>query len=411
MRSSRIVSLTLSAYVFLGAATAAHATVDLTGRWVLDINFFGTQFSDVWTITQTGTALTQSPPSSGQAGPRTGMIDLSTDSFTLADLMNCTPAIGPSACTFSGTAAADGLTFTGTLNCVAPTPTECADGPASVTATRTTITCGDGVVDQGEQCDDGPANGAPDSCCSLACQFIPAGTSCDPSSNVCMTHDVCDGADHCVAGGPPLSCDPCSACEPASGSCVPSPATSCRASTLSGAAKIVLKTKGPLLSWKWLHGQATSAGDFGNPVATDSYTLCLYDESVGGGATTRLELAIPPGTAWRTKPAGFVYKDKLGSASGVTAGLLKAGADGKARVTLKAIGPHLHLPSLPPVLPVTVQLRSHGLCWGAVYGVGGLKKGTSSEFIATSSPSAAFLEESELAPSVGAGVPLVPLPR
>ncbi len=392
MRAARTARRFVVLVLLLGSARPAHATIDLTGHWNLTIDFFGTVYSQAWDIAQTGTALTQTPSSPGQTGPRTGTIDSTSGAFTLADPMSCHPAIGPSSCNFSGTAAPDRQTFTGTLNCSAPTPTECGDGPASVTAARAPVTCGNGVVDPGEQCDGGAANGMPGSCCSLACQFAAAGTSCDTSGNLCGPHDVCDGAGHCGAGGPPVTCDPCSACDPASGDCLPSPATDCRPPTAHAAASLLLETSGPRLRWKWGKGAATSLADFGDPVGTDPYTLCVYDESVGGQPTTKLDLAMLPGAAWRAKSTGFAYKDKLGSAGGVAAITLKAGAAGKAKVTLTAGGPNLALPPLPLVVPVRVQLRGHGRCWGARYDASGLKKATSAAFVARSSPSGAFLE-------------------
>jgi cysteine-rich repeat protein len=393
MRCSRIVAITVVAYLLLGAAIEARATINLTGHWVLTVNFFGNLTSEAWDIVQAGTALTQTPSSAGQAGPRTGTIDSTSGAFTLSDPQTCVPGIGPAFCTFSGTAAPNGLAFTGTLFCSAVLPTTCPpSGPGSVTAVRSPSTCGNGVVDSGEQCDDGAANGMPGSCCSLACLFVPQGTSCDTSSSVCVTHDVCDGAGHCVTGGPPLTCDPCSSCDPTTAACVPSPATTCKAPTVSGAASITLKTSGPRVSWKWGKGQATSVAEFGDPTATDSYALCVYDDS-NGKTTTRLQLVIPSGSAWRSRTGGFVYKDKLGTADGVNGIVLKTGDAGRAKVSLKASGPNLTLPSLPLVLPVAVQLRSHGLCWGAGYEPGGVKKGTSSIFAAKSSPSGAFLDE------------------
>jgi hypothetical protein len=50
------------------------------------------------------------------------------------------------------------------------------------------------------------------------------------------------------------------------------------------------------------------------------------------------------------------------------------------------------LPAIPLPLPLTVQLRGHGECWGASYLLGGVKKNTASEFVAKSSPSGAFLD-------------------
>ena len=55
--------------------------------------------------------------------------------------------------------------------------------------------CGDGYVDRGlgELCDDGEANGAPDSCCTADCAFKAAGTECRPARGVCDVEERCSG--------------------------------------------------------------------------------------------------------------------------------------------------------------------------------------------------------------------------
>jgi cysteine-rich repeat protein len=55
--------------------------------------------------------------------------------------------------------------------------------------------CGDGVIDPGEQCDDGNAKSG--DCCSSTCQLEAAGATCvDTDANVC-TVAQCDGAGTC----------------------------------------------------------------------------------------------------------------------------------------------------------------------------------------------------------------------
>ncbi len=51
--------------------------------------------------------------------------------------------------------------------------------------------CGNGVIEGGEECDDGGANGAA-SCCTTTCAFQSSGTACADDGNVC-TLDVCTG--------------------------------------------------------------------------------------------------------------------------------------------------------------------------------------------------------------------------
>jgi hypothetical protein len=78
--------------------------------------------------------------------------------------------------------------------------------------------CGNGVVDNGEQCDDGPSGSA---CCTSTCDFRPVGTPC-PDGNLCNGNETCSAAGQCVAGTPPDcrdsrvcmvgSCDPVAGC-------------------------------------------------------------------------------------------------------------------------------------------------------------------------------------------------------
>ena len=68
--------------------------------------------------------------------------------------------------------------------------------------------CGNGVVEGGEECDDG--NTLDGDCCSSTCSFEPNGSVCD-NGNVCTVLDTCDGAGACVAGGP-LDCDDTNSC-------------------------------------------------------------------------------------------------------------------------------------------------------------------------------------------------------
>src|SRR5262245_18165652 len=52
--------------------------------------------------------------------------------------------------------------------------------------------CGDGVIEPGEQCDDGNTDNG--DCCSATCQFEPAGTTCRPAAGLCDLAEVCTGS-------------------------------------------------------------------------------------------------------------------------------------------------------------------------------------------------------------------------
>jgi hypothetical protein len=63
---------------------------------------------------------------------------------------------------------------------------------AGSTAARAAV-CGDGVVEAGEQCDAGSANGAFVSCCTVACALRSAGETCRAATGPCDVEETCDG--------------------------------------------------------------------------------------------------------------------------------------------------------------------------------------------------------------------------
>jgi len=234
--------------------------------------------------------------------------------------------------------------------------------------------CGDGILDLGEECDDG--NKASGDCCSPTCQLDAEGTSC-ANDDVCDGAEACDGAGTCLSG-PPLNCDDgdlCTQdlCDPVDGcQSTEGPATVC---LTPGRAKIDIVDKPDdskdKLNWRWLKGEETLLGDFGQPNTSTDYALCIYD-GVSGNPVLKSTLVAPPGASWSIAGSnGFKYRDRLALADGLKNIVLKAGPLGKAKVIVKAKG--LNLPTPIPVGPsaffeqnpnVIVQLvNSAGLCW------------------------------------------------
>lgn len=132
------------------------------------------------------------------------------------------------------------------------------------------------------------------------------------------------------------------------------------------------------LAWKWNRGAETLPVDLGDPLATTSYRLCLYD---GNGDLER-SYAVPAGGDCSGKPCwkrsgkdpkvGYRYKDKLGSSDGVVAFSIKAGLDGKAKIGLQANGGNLSLPAIPllqsPNAYTALLIQSDSsACWAASF--------------------------------------------
>lgn len=216
--------------------------------------------------------------------------------------------------------------------------------------------CGNGLVDTGEQCDDG--NSSAGDCCDAECEYEVAGSTCD-DGNACTSGDACDGAGGC-AGPIPRSCgdgNACTAdsCNPASG-CVndAAPASGC----LTAAKTILLVKNNPndakdKLLWKWGKGAALDQTQLADPTDGTTYALCVY---AGPANALIADAALPPGTGWSALGAKG-YKFKGASPDGLTTAILKGGAGGKSKASVKGQGASLPDPTLPLAYPVTVQLR------------------------------------------------------
>jgi uncharacterized delta-60 repeat protein len=203
--------------------------------------------------------------------------------------------------------------------------------------------CGNGMLDPGEECDDGNALGF--DCCSTGCQLDPVGSACDLDGRQC-TFDSCDGAGTCTAGGP---------------------APACRAVTepLSSQLKIRRRSDGDRLIWRWRHGEFTTIDDFGFPAEFTRFTMCFYAAGSDVG-----EVSLPVGAGWtgfpdELNPTQLRYRAQ----TGVTQVRLIEGGDGEADILIKGKGVGLGgLPALPLALPAAVRLlNDRGQCWGATY--------------------------------------------
>jgi hypothetical protein len=121
--------------------------------------------------------------------------------------------------------------FTTTVNVIAgggnalPTvfnPTHTAPGTKDIDHVNLAFywdTCGTGVTEGAEQCDDGPNNGTAGDCCNANCGFVAATTTCRPANGGCDVAENCTGSSAaCPVDGFANSSIPC---RPSAGVCDP----------------------------------------------------------------------------------------------------------------------------------------------------------------------------------------------
>lgn len=234
---------------------------------------------------------------------------------------------------------------------------------------------------EGLPCDDSNACTATDHCQAGACMGSPVG-----DGTPCEDGTACTEPDRCQAGvctGTAVADDtPCNDGDPCTqpdlchtGSCGGSaPALYCAQPFVAGKSFVMLKDNAvntrDRLVWRWLRGSQAAKADFGSPTTTTDYTLCVYDAS-GGLPQLMARQAAPAGANWREMGTGYTYRDSKGAGGALRRIVLREGADGRAKITVRGKGTGLELGLLESPLQqqdtVTVQLLNGTDCWEARY--------------------------------------------
>ena len=156
--------------------------------------------------------------------------------------------------------------------------------------------------------------------------------------------------------------------------CSPSPVLGCQASaSLKG--KISIGDGAPdtkdKVAWKWSASTGTTRPDFGDPLNTTGFVLCIYDAGV-----KVLEGKLPAGgtcatkPCWQDKTTVVKYGDKDLTPEGISKGLMKPGAALKSKIVVKGKGVLLQMPPLPADGPIVVQLVRDDValpCWESTH--------------------------------------------
>lgn len=344
------------------------AGINLRGDWYVAFGDFGAVIGE--TFSQTGSSLII--PVAGS-----GYIDSATGAFQLTF-----PSPLPQFCgaLTQGTADAGGNTFVATTT-IFVNPPQCYPMPMKFVGSRSP--CGNGVVDAGEQCDDGNLGRLGD-CCALGCTVRPDGASCSDGL-------FCNGQETtCLGGACQVGTPPCPfQCDEMTDTCVRGCGTapvSCRTAKRS---RLVVKNDTvdgkETLAWKWTQGESTSQAEFADPTSGTDYALCIF----AGLPPTLIGQAVVPadGSKWSIAGStGFTYKDAAAAAAGITKISLRGSTVNKSKLQVTGKGSALPDLPLPVTAPVTVQLvnETTEICWGASYAASELLKNQTDQLKAKS---------------------------
>ena len=385
------ISNLLMAFAAGGTCTAGHAQVSCPGGGLAGTGGIA-GLSWTWTIIGSGFPV---------AGSNIGIGSFSNNAYNFL--------VGAGWSTGTVTAKDFGATspvsaFTGsqtssTISLVSPISLTQGRAVARINLSLT-LSCGDGLVSAGEQCDDGGTT--PGDGCDASCQ-VEAGVCGDGLINL---------GEQCDDGGtnPGDGCD--ASCQIELGwGCVGEPSVctvECPAAPdplcLTGFSKGVLLVKEnkpgkEKVLAKLIKGPALVQSDFGDPVTgTTGMAACIYDSTgtlAGELIVDRAGDTCAGKACWKAIGAkGYLYKDKDTTADGVKIFKLKGGDSGKSIGLVKAANnsakgqnsmPTGIASALSSSTNATVQLRGGGAPQCLSVTVDNIKKQESNFFKALSS--------------------------
>jgi cysteine-rich repeat protein len=174
--------------------------------------------------------------------------------------------------------------------------------------------------------------------------------------------------------------------------CISGPLTGCRTAATN---KLVLANDpvddgNDSFLWKWSGGQTTTQMEFGSPMTSTSYDVCVY----AGTTIPLVALDVPVGPAhWALTglngATGYKYVDAAALSTGLQKVILKGSAVNRAKVVVQGTGLYLPDPALGGLAtPVTIQLQpSEGsLCFESTFALGNVIINSGTQFKAKKLP-------------------------
>lgn len=229
----------------------------------------------------------------------------------------------------------------------------CAPGTTGVACIHNPLNMGSPCDDDANECTLDMCAQLPSGIMSCLHQPLAPGTACSDESP-CTQLDQCDPTGQCLGTTPVLDCR-----------------TAAKASIMIKNNEINSRD---LVDFKWMKGADVEMFEFGDPLTTTDYTLCVFD----GAGRLRLSADIPAGgqcgdaECWEASPKGYQYADKLKLSDGIAKLRLSAGKDQKSTVQVRGQGRFLEVPALPLAAGTGSRVQvindETGVCVQAVFG-------------------------------------------